>query len=265
MSSPLGLGLATAGAGGSRDYRLDIGSVLSRTFTVWLANLLPFVLVGLVVQSPVFLALAAMAALGAENRIVQTLLEPLSSLLTLIMTGAVTYGVFESLRDKQVGVGDVLRTGLSRLGTVFITGLLTGLGMLVGFCALVVPGLILLVRWWVAVPAAVIEGAGASAAMDRSVSLTEGNRWHVLALALIIGVIGYASTFAVGALVGMIDGSMVAIGTSEAAWVPWAQALVHVGLLPFVALAAVMPAIVYHDLRVGKEGVDVDELLRVFE
>jgi hypothetical protein len=265
MSSPLGLSLATASSGGNPDYQLDVGSVLNRTFTIWFANLLPFCLVGFVVYLPVFLGLGAMTAAGSTMPLALGALNLLANILTLVLTGAVTFGVFESLRSNQVGTSAILRAGLSRLGTVFVTGLLTGLGMMLGFCALIIPGFILLARWWLAVPVAVIEDPGASAAIARSSALTEGNRWRTFALALIMGLITTAAVLFFSFLIGMIEGTTVQIGARNAQMTPWAQGLLHVVVLPFSALAAVTPAVVYHDLRVGKEGADIDELLKIFE
>jgi hypothetical protein len=60
--------------------------------------------------------------------------------------------VFQELRGHRAGVGEVLGRGLSHLLPIFTTGIFMGFGMLVGFCALIVPGLVLLARWWVAIP-----------------------------------------------------------------------------------------------------------------
>jgi hypothetical protein len=261
-SGSISLGLTGDVANGNPNYALDVGGVLGRTFGVWGANLVPFCLVGLVVHSPVLLALVLIGLSGTSQPLLVILLDFLSSFLTLVLTGAVTYGVFQELRGADSSAGEILRLGLSRLGTVFLTGLLSGLATFLGFCALIVPGFVLLSMWWVAVPVAVIESPGASASLSRSNALTEGNRWRVLAVALVIGTGVLVVTILLTAALTALAGVRTATGSELSAW---SQAFLKLVLIPTQALAAVAPAIVYHDLRVGREGADVDELLKVFE
>jgi|EndMetStandDraft_2_1072991.scaffolds.fasta_scaffold02587_2 hypothetical protein len=247
---------------GDPNFRVDVGSVLARTLSVWGRNLVPFCLVGLVIYSPVLLGLGAIAASGGSMPIGQKILDVLSNLLTMVLTGGVTYGVFSELRGQRPDVADVLRLGLSRLGTVWLTGLLAGLGMGLGFCALIIPGLVLLARWWVAVPVAVIEAPGASAAISRSTELTEGNRWRIFALAVVVGMLQFGAAVAIAVAISALPGAKSAAANELTAW---AEALQELVLIPVLALAAVAPAIAYHDLRIGKEGADIEELLSVFE
>ena len=249
--------------GGDPNFRLDVGSVLGRTFEVWTRNLGPFCVVGLIVESPVLLGLAAIALSGSSMPILQRLLELTSNVLALILTGAVTFGVFRHLEGERAGLGEILHLGFSRLGTVWGTAILTGLATALGFCALIIPGLILMARFWVSVPVAVIEQPGASAAMGRSGELTAGNRWRVFAVAMVLGAVLVASTLAFGLLLGLLSTSIPTTGTG-AAQPAWQQGLLELFVLPILALNATGPAIVYHDLRVGKEGADVEELIRVF-
>jgi hypothetical protein len=264
MSDLLNLRNTLRESTGDPNFRLDVGSVLSRTLSIGGANIVSFVVVGLVVQSPVLLGLGGIAVSGESMPIAQKLLDMLSNLLTLILTGAVTYGVFQALRGEPAGVGDVLRFGLARLGTVWWTAILTGLATMLGILCFLIPGLVLMTRFWVAVPVAVIEAPGASQAIDRSADLTAGNRWRVFALALISGVIVFAFTMLAGAAFGMIE-SALAPGANRDQFTAWAQAALELVIIPLQAMAAVAPAIAYHDLRVGKEGVDVEELLKAFE
>jgi hypothetical protein len=265
MSTPLGLGLSAMTSSGDPRFELDVGTVLARTFRVWLENLGPFLLVGLVVNSPVFLALGLIVVTASEMPLAQSLLDVLSNFLTLILTGAVTYGVFHSLRGQRATVGQILSKGLSRLGTVWLTGLLVGLGTLLGFCALIVPAFILMTRWWVAIPVAVIEDSTATESMRRSGELTSGNRWRVFALILVVGLITSGGAMVLAVALTAIQGATVGTGGQAGHLVAWAQALLQLLVLPLTALAAVTPAIVYHDLRVGREGADIDELLKIFE
>lgn len=254
--SLLGIATASERAGGDPNYRLDVGEVLARSFSTWAANIVPFTAVGVVIYSPVLVAYVILAAAGGAPDAVR-ILTLLENILGLILIGAVTYGVFEHLNGEKPSPGDVLRKGLSKLGGVWGVGIVTGIGVMLGFCALLVPGLILLARWWLAVPVAVIESPGTFASMDRSVQLTENNRWRIFALAL--GSLVVVSVL--GIVLGLVVGSLLSGGGRDAA----GEALLTLALIPVQALSAVIPAIAYHDMRRGKEGADVAELLRAFD
>lgn len=262
------LGLADDRPGtGDPGFRLSVGSVLRRTFDAWTANLPAFSLVGLVIYSPLLLALGAMAASGSSFPLLQRLLDLVGNLFNLVLTGGVTYGVFLHQRGRRAEVGELLRTGLSRFGTVWATGIMVGILTLLGLCLLVVPGLVVMTRYWVAVPVAVIESPGANASLSRSVTLTEGNRWAIFAILLTLGLSMFVVAVVLAALLGSVGGDAL-LAAKDGGGVQFnaaGQALLQLLVLPLVCLTAIAPAIVYHDLRVGREGVDVEELLRVFE
>ena len=257
-----GLDLQNDTRGGDPNFKLDVGSVIGRTFSVWAANLLPFTLVGVVVLSPVLVGHALLAVSGGASRGIEGLLNIVSNILGLALTGSVTYGVFQHIRGERAGTGDILRMGMSKLLTVWGTGIMAGLAILLGLCALIVPGLILMVRFWLAVPVAVIESPGASASLSRSTELSEGNRWAIFALALIMFLVQMAVTLTLGAIIGVATLSEGAASPRQAATV---QFFIELMVIPIVALAAVAPVVAYHDLRKGKEGADVEDLLRAFD
>ena len=259
-----GLDLQNDTTGGDPNFRLDVGSVLSRSFSVWGANLVSFTLVGVVVLSPVLVGLGLLAVAGAQQPIIERLLGLLSNILTLALTGGVTYGGFQDIRGERASAGEVLRMGMSKLGTVWVTGLLAGLAIALGFCALIVPGLVLMVRFWLAVPVAVIESPGASASLSRSTDLTEGNRWRIFAVAVLMFLVQLVATILIGTVIGFATGAARAT-FARASQTAGVQFLLELLVIPIAALAAVAPAIAYHDVRKGKEGADVEELLKAFD
>ena len=269
MSGVMTLGLEREGAsGGDANFRLDVGSVLSRSLRAWAGNLVPFSLVGLAVYSPVLLLLVVLALTGTHAGL-SRIVDLVTNFLTMALSGAVTYGAFQHLHGRPARTADVLQVGLSKFGGVWVTAFLVGLATVVGLLFLIVPGLIMMIRYWVAIPAQVIESPGATASLRRSEELTAGNRWAIFALALILGVGVFVVTLlavgALGVVLGMLGHSLAAGAEAGTNLGPWAQGAIIVLMIPVHCLTSVAPAVAYHDLRVGKEGVDVDELLRVFE
>lgn len=263
----LSLGLGSEAPAGNPAYRLQVGSVVSRTFSVWLANLVPFSLVGLIAYAPAFAAIGLVTGTGAMTPLTEKGIDILGNFLTILLSGAVTYGVFRHLHGERAGVGDVLRVGVSRFGAVWVTGVLYGLAVLIGIILLVVPGIVLAIRYWLAVPAAVIEDTGATASLDRSKDLTEGNRWRIFRLGLILLFVMLAGMMLVGAIAFTVGTSFVDAAAAEDVNTPTSglvQALVFLFMIPVQTLVAVAPVVTYYDLRVGKEGADVTQLLKVF-
>ena len=100
--------------------------------------------------------------------------------------------------------------------------------------------------------------------------MTAGNRWRVLAIAILMNVFVVIAMLLLGGAAGILIAAAGGADSTNAASGGGATgaltlAVVTIVAIPLQCLAAVAPVVVYHDLRVGKEGVDVEELLRVFE
>lgn len=230
------------------------GDVISRSFSVWFRNFVPFSIVTLAVYAPV-LVLAALAPPEFEGgwNVADRILSTLAS---LVVTGALTYGVLESLRGGRVPVGALFGTGFRKMGMVFATSFRVGLWMLLGVILLIVPAILWYCALFVSVPAVVVEpNLSSGEALQRSRDLTKGSRKAIFVVGLVIGVT-----------------SLVVVGIAGVVAV-FAQALPHP--LPVVLAAAIIAlvssfgacasAVAYHDLRAAKEGIATEDLVKVFE
>jgi hypothetical protein len=117
-----------------------------------------------------------------------------------------------------------------------------------------------MVRYYVALPAVVIEETGALDTLRRSQWLTEGNRWAVFVIALVAGAISTACMGAGAGCGALLSSSAGLSGTP----LLMAQSAITLGLATVQNIGVVNPAVVYHDLRVGREGADIDNLVKVF-
>jgi hypothetical protein len=97
---------------------------------------------------------------------------------------------------------DVAKASLNALPTVSVAVVLTYFGALLGLVALIVPGVLLWLRWTVVAQAAAMEDEGWKAALRRSRELTKDNYGHVFAVLLldflIVFLIGGAFRFGFG-------------------------------------------------------------------
>jgi len=271
----------------SRDRRprrygpaLTVGGVVARTFGAWAANLVPFTLIALVVYSPLLLFAAWLFGdpdRFQSNEEVWDVVWPLGgALLGVIAAAAYTYGVVQQFRGRPAGLQKAFATGLSRTPAALATGIA------VWFLAIlpVVPGFLLMfvaeamgagslfllggsfLMWailtvlWVAVPVSVVERVGPLRAIARSASLTGGSRVRIFAVLLIFGVLS-------GGLEQVLE-KVLSAGTFEEVrtrtWVMLGLEILMTG-----PIGSIASAVGYHDLRVGKEGADVEDLARVFD
>ena len=129
----------------------------------------------------------------------------------------------------------VAKRGIRVLPVVAAASVAATLGTLLGTAALIVPGLILLVRWAVPAQAAAIEDEGWIPALRRSWELTQGEAGHVIGFLICIGVIAAAPVFAAGLAFDSNDAASFIVGVA-----------LETATRSFAALGT---ALLYFDLR----------------
>lgn len=251
----------TIGAGAAR---FEIGRVISTSLAVFTRNFVPFFVISLLIGIPYILVSFWMLGTVDVAAIEQTgqlppgfwgmvVVGALVYLLTVVLIQAtLVFGTVQDLRGQKASFGDCLARGLASLPRVAVGALLAGIAVAIGMMLLLVPGIILLVIWWVFVPAMVIEGASITASFGRSRDLTRGHRWGIFGLLLIVGVAQWVISLVVG-LLG------AALGPTGAEVLNIAIALV------FSGFASVMSAVGYYYLRAEKEGIVIDDIAKVFD
>lgn len=243
----------TAGAGlARREFR--IGKVISKSVEIFAARFAMFTLVAGAVWLPI--ALFGYVSDGGSAQA-----EGLTALVTFafilfiqpLSTAIILYAAFQHMRGLPVRLGDSISRGLARFLPLVGVMVLSTLGILLGFFLLIIPGLILMVMWYVAVPVCVVERAGPITSLGRSQALTKGHRWKLFGLYILVlivsGIGGALLPLGGAALAGPAGGLLAQI-----VWQGVAQ-----------AFGSVLIVVAYHDLRVAKEGVDIERIAVVFD
>ena len=176
-------------------------------------------------------------------------------IVSFLTQAAIIYGTFQDLRGQKAGIGDCIARGLSSVVPVVVGSILLSLGIMAGSILLIVPGIILALMWWVYVPAIVVEGKGIIEAFGRSRELTRGRRWHILGLLIVVVIVMI--------VVGFIAKFVVMIIASQGGLAASIVDYVFNALL--TAFTSVLVAVGYYYLRAEKEGVDVNEIARIFD
>jgi hypothetical protein len=166
-----------------------------------------------------------------------------------------------SIRLFAVLAGASLASAILATIAAGLSPILAGLTAVVGiFLAFVLTGWFAL-RYAVAVPAAVLEDETSSDAIRRSIDLTRGSRGRVFVLLLFTMIVTYAVLL-------VFQGPFVAMGMVSG---PEAPAFFWTNLLGTISgsiggaltapLMIVAFAVLYYDLRVRKEGLDLELML----
>ncbi len=192
---------------------------------------------------------------------------PLALIGQAIMIRAAMSGANGTVATFGECIGAAMPCVLPLLGL----GILTGLAIMFGLLLLVVPGIFLILMWYVAQPALVVERLGVTEAMERSAELTRDARWLILLLVIILAVIG----FVIGMVFNMIG---LAIGAMSGGFSPGAMTgggvpaglTIGLGITGALSntitglLAAVLPTALYVELVNWKEGGSGEKLDQVF-
>jgi hypothetical protein len=203
----------------------------------------------------------------------------------ILSQAMVMHAAFQSMRGRPVGIlqsmGVALHRTLPLLGIVVawlgvmlipiialgafvrladMSGLSPLIGLVLGMAGVAV-AVVVSTMWFVSVPACVVETKGVFASFVRSARLTKGHRWKSFGLMLLLVLLSIAVSLPVGMALDVV--STLALGDVmggvlssifNLAWnVAWA------------AYYAVVAAVTYHDLRVAKEGVGIEDVASVFD
>ncbi len=242
-----------------------IGRVISRSFEV-LSQALPKFLVLSAIASLPFLLLAFISGglgnfatgtgdPGVGSGTVVGIVVVVVLWIAFICLGqsVAVYGAFQVMRGRPFGLSEAFRRGFARFWPVIGMGLLNVLGFGLGTILLIVPGIIIFIRWAVALPVCVVEQRGPSNSLGRSAELTKGHRWAIFGFFVLYFMVSEIGTKIITFILSFVGGATIGlIGTFVC------QTLV-------TAFYYVAIAIGYHDLRVAKEGIDVDRIASVFD
>jgi hypothetical protein len=229
-----------------------VGRVFSRTLSLLSRNF------------PIYFAVAAVAALPSvfvETSVSDKNVDysaPLLALLTMLVLSPLSQAImlhtaFQDMSGRRINLSESLRAALGRWLPLIGLSICVGVGVMCGLILLIVPGVVLMIMWYVANPACIVERLGVFASMGRSSELTKGHRWSIFGMWVLIAI-------ASGVMSAVLKGVLGLTGSSG---------LVISGTLAWTALAgafaAVFAIVTYHDLRVAKEGIDTRHIVSVFD
>jgi hypothetical protein len=202
------------------------GEVLSKSANLIAANpvlLLPQVIA---VIPGLLNTMISRASLGLD--LLSLLVSVASAVLGLIVSGAYPEMVQSVLGGQKPSVGFAMGKAYNRFWSLLAAGILVVLIVVVGFIALVVPGIILLTWYAYTIPAIMLEDRGALDGMSASRAFGRDKKWDTFLTFLVILLVAFVALIIEGVfafvgptLVGDVIGQLLFIPISA-----WASVIV---------------------------------------
>lgn len=176
-------------------------------------------------------------------------------LAQILATAACVKAISDVYLQQSPSAGESLRFAGRRFPALLWLTILQGTLLIFAFLALVGPGIWLTVAWIVAFPALLLEGFRGRKALGRSFRLVRNRWWPTFGVILLAYLLAAAVQLVSGAILGGL--SLTDLGDSLLGIVAATTAANAVAALIATPFTAAIVVLVYFDLRVRKEGLDI--------
>ena len=165
------------------------------------------------------------------------------------LAGGVTTALASNVYlDRPVDVAAAFRQVMRRFIVLVVVSLVVVALVVVGAVLFVFPALYVVARFYAVRQAVMLEDAGVGRALARASELSRGSKWHILSTLFFVGVLVIAVDVGVSMLLARVS-SQVLVN------------LVSTALAVIVGpLFGITETVLYYDLRIRKEGFDVEYL-----
>lgn len=221
--------------------------ILDASFQLYRAHAPALLVIAAIVFVPPAV-LAGIAPAGAGR-----LIELAGNLLIPVAQGATAVLVAAAFEGRSIDAGEAFGALRGRIGTLMVLQVAAGILMMLGLILLIVPGILVIIWTAVSQPVAAIEGAPMNEALKRSRELARGHAMHVLGTLALMIVLLFALLIGGGLVVGIAAGI---VGLGDAA-IDFVAGMLIVPLYPLLAVAT---SLLYFDLRVRREGADLEAM-----
>ncbi len=187
----------------------------------------------------------------------------LSAVFVIVAAGALLRAADGARQGNPVGLGDALKFGLRGAHSVTWIWFAYVAGVFFASFALLIGGIFAATALCLGAPVFVVEGAKGLKALRRSHQLVTDNWWRVFGFFLVIGIIGLI----LGSIVpGLIQVALIDFTRDHFdLGIILAKAAGAIGYVILGSLYAAALIAVYYDLRVRREGYDVERLVEQLE
>ncbi len=240
---------------------MTAGMILDASFALYFQHFWTFLALGALCHVPHLLLLAGWG-LALEQGASQALLMAayfLGYLVWLLVllpwaTGAGIVAAREAFLGRLPAIGPALGQATRRAAPLLLANFVVELIVRLGYLLLVVPGVIWLLTYCLALPVVMLEGHDSGEARRRSDFLTSNHRVRIGAVLLVVWLVSLnAQLGGMGLLSLLLDPTRVFTGLAGQA----TQFALAIVTAPLGIIASVL---LYYDLRIRKEAFDLEVL-----
>lgn len=227
--------------------------IVDAAIEVYRRNPVHFLLLGAVVRVP-WLIIQILFVAGREQEagaFITSMLIAVGTLVTyLLMSGLLIDMASELYLGRPTDAFATLRRVAPRMVPVVVASLMQSVAVAIGFLMFMFPAIWLTALMFAVVPAIVIEKRGVFDAFGRSSKLSEGMKSHILsALGLVV-------------LIRLIVEMGVAIISLIAPMPELRYVIMAAASILTYPLIGIAEALIYYDIRIRKEGFDIEMMAR---
>jgi uncharacterized membrane protein len=240
---------------------LTVGEMIDHSLKVYRRSFGPMVLIALLANVvPTVLGVYIVMSGGVrELPVLWGANLVLSIVMGAIATAATVFLVSESYLGRQIGAGDAIIRAFKFIWPLIVLSIGVGLAVMVGFILLIIPGIIIACGLMVSTQALVLEDVTATEAMSRSWNLTKGFRMKLFGLVFLVFILILIPSIVIGFFTTPTQPDLTDLEALRKKIIVASviQQVVTVILYPLLYCAL---TIAYYDLRIRKEGFDLELL-----
>jgi len=240
---------------------LTVGEIIDQSLKIYRRSFSPMVMIALLANVvPVALGVFVVMSGGIEaNPILWGVNVLFSLVMGALATAATVFLVSERYLGREIGAGEAIMRAIKFIGPLIVLSLGVGLSIGIGFVLLVIPGIIIMCGLLVSTQAMVLEDLSAGAAMSRSWDLTKGFRGKLFGLVFLVAVLIMLPSVVVTFFTAPSQADYADIEALRRKIIVATaiQQVITVILYPLLYTAL---TIAYYDLRIRKEGFDLELL-----
>ena len=258
---------------------LSTGELLDKTFSLYRQNFMLFFGIAAIPQVALFVLVAvtttfsisaqqAQTVTGAASIGIAALLAALGYLVVAVIAAGVTqaattFAVSSLYLDEPINVSAAYARVKGLLGRTIYTMIEVGARIGLGLILFIIPGIIMMRRYSLAIPATVLERLKTKDALKRSKFLSEGAGGRVLLVYFLLFALMWGISVGFAWLLGMAIGPQ-ALRTNIAARIvqQFAGVVIGAAVGPVMTIAF---ALLYYDQRVRKEAFDLEHMMSALQ
>src|SRR5579884_1153069 len=255
---------------------LSTGELLDKTFTQYRQNFLLFFGIAALPQLVLFVLIAgtgmAFGVIGTRVNRVPALPAIAIAIGLAYIIGAIVAAAFTqaattfAVSDLYLEEPASLKRSFSRargrilavLGVLIIFSLCLG----IGFMLLLVPGILVLMWYSLAVPASVVEHIGVSDALNRSSRLSKGSGWRIFGVYVLLFIFTIVAKIAIQYIITLAVASLKSISPIVPLAAMGGTYLVSALVAPVITIALTL---LYYDQPVRREGFDLEHMMNALQ